>query len=996
MKVKVYVVLIVLVAVKGWGQGLLPHSAQASPDIEDYEEDYDYHVEEDSTSRKVNTSLHVTESSLDQTSVSTETPSHGTLKLVRVLTNVTKESGDSVKLRCEATGEPPPDKFRWFKNEAPVREEKGRVIIRRYRSGSHHGSRLKINDVDTHDTGYYRCEVSNGQQNLETTGILIVKMGRWGRVHAPASMPNYPAVYPNFPGLGGRFPGLPEDAESGVEGKGLCQSYRGTTCAKFVGNKTIHVKTAMSQSEIEEKLVAAFTVIASSGDLSKKCAEYAIPSLCYHAFPLCDEISGQPIPKPICRDECEILENDICRMEYAIAKKHPVLGHQLALPHCDDLPLPQSKEGRNCFRLGIFQLAEIDEEQKCYTGEGESYRGVASRTVSGLECLRWSRQAALKTSDFPELIGGHNFCRNPSGSESQPWCYTTDDHIRKEVCAVPKCASYVWLYVLVPTSAIGALLALLMAVWCLRCRVKSSKPVSGSIISSNTNKTAMARPSQQLEMNALLPQAKGAGNIRAREFPLSSIRFQQELGEGAFGKVYKGEVAGLMGDGSVWTPVAIKTLKANANSKTQQDFQRESDMMTDLRHPNIVCLLGVCMKEEPMCMLFEYMTQGDLHEFLITRSPKSDITVANRDDHYPMILEGQDFVRIASQIAAGMEYLSGHHYIHRDLATRNCLVGELLTVKISDFGLSRDIYSSDYYRVQSKSLLPVRWMPPESILYGKFTTDSDVWSFGVVLWEIWSYGLQPYYGCTNQEVVDMIRCRQLLPCPEGCPLHIYTLMVECWHEVASRRPTFKEIHARLRQWENMSNINSLNFSSTNIVDSSNCSATNLGTTGTISTSHSAASGSQHSSTGPSNNTGSSYLSNNLAAAAANMNSGNLGTTSSAATPYQRALMAVAQGLPPPPLNAQHQLQQAYAAHVNNCNNNQRPLPVPNVNPINQMARCNNNAILQQQQLMNANNNLNQWSNLPMAANMTPINVLSTRTNTLGSHFMTSDSKVSNL
>lgn len=105
-------------------------------------------------------------------------------------------------------------------------------------------------------------------------------------------------------------------------------------------------------------------------------------------------------------------------------------------------------------------------------------------------------------------------------------------------------------------------------------------------------------------------------------------------------------------------------------------------------------------------------------------------------------------------------------------------------------------YFCFFFRVQSKSLLPVRWMPPESILYGKFTTESDVWSYGVVLWEIYSYGLQPYYGYNNQEVIDMIRSRQLLPCPEDCPSRVYSLMVECWHEVPSRRPHFPELHAR--------------------------------------------------------------------------------------------------------------------------------------------------------------------------------------------------------
>lgn len=173
--------------------------------------------------------------------------------------------------------------------------------------------------------------------------------------------------------------------------------------------------------------------------------------------------------------------------------------------------------------------------------------------------------------------------------------------------------------------------------------------------------------------------------------------------------------------------VAVKALKENASTKTQADFRREIELISDLKHENIVCILGVVLKEEPLCMLFEYMAQGDLHEFLIANAPNESSNTS---------LSQTQFLHIALQICDGMEYLSGHHYVHRDLAARNCLVdcqtlGDQLTVKISDFGLSRDIYSSDYYRVQSKSLLPVRWMPSESILYGKFTTESDIWSFGV-------------------------------------------------------------------------------------------------------------------------------------------------------------------------------------------------------------------------------------------------------------------------
>lgn len=390
--------------------------------------------------------------------------------------------------------------------------------------------------------------------------------------------------------------------------------------------------------------------------------------------------------------------------------------------------------------------------------------------------------------------------------------------------------------------AVPVALALVLTIICMCRRKKDSGGQHKPLRKAGVN--------NQLELNTLLAKQP----LRIREFPMSNIRFLQELGEGTFGKVYKGELLGFYGETNVCT-VAIKTLKDHAAGKIQQDFRREVELMTDLQHPNIVCLLGVCMKEEPMSMLFEYMSQGDLHQHLMMHSPNSDVSVSD-DDGNSHVLDHSDMMYIATQIASGMEYLAGHHFVHRDIAARNILVGDNLTIKISDFGLSRDVYSSDYYRVQGKSLLPVRWMPPESILYGKFTSESDVWSFGVALWEVYSYGLQPYYGYSNQEVIEMIRARQILPCPDDCPSRIYSLMVECWHEMPLRRPNFKEIHQKLRQWKNeilsnphlFNHVNNINAPHSHSGHSS--STHNSGQSGQVS---------HHSSTGPSNNTASTGL-----------------------------------------------------------------------------------------------------------------------------------------
>ncbi|KAL8575332.1 hypothetical protein ACOMHN_003166 [Nucella lapillus] len=718
--------------------------------------------------------------------------------------------------------------------------------------------KLRLDDLRSSDTGYYTCRAINSFGEVETTGILMVDnedpppdvKDKNSKNKDDEDDPDFSSFIPgqdgdDLGGFNGKYDSrlLPGSEEKEEKGEGFCQIYRGSTCSKFVGNMSIYVESKYTQGLSEEKLIAAFAVIASSHHLSQRCQEFGIPSLCFHAFPLCDDSGDKVRPRQICRDECEVLENDVCKTEYVLAKSHRLIGDRL-LPDCMSLKGPSTPEGDNCVRVNVPNADSVNKKHKCYNGTGRQYMGRVSRTKSGLQCQAWNSDTphahSYKSSKFPELAGGHNYCRNPGDSMSGPWCFTASERVQKELCDIPTCVTKQaennkLMFILVPSITIPLALAILLAIVCF-CQRSRGRGVARGGGSAN-GKTA-----QPVEMSPLNPKPA----CRAKEFPAHSIRYLQELGEGAFGKVYKGELLGLYGD-NIITKVAIKTLKENSAPKIQNDFRREVDLMSEMRHPNIVCLLGVCMRQEPMCMLFEFMVQGDLHEYLIMHSPHSDISVVDKSrGGAAKVLEYPEMLVISTQIAAGMEYLASHHFVHRDLAARNVLVGDGLTVKISDFGLSRDIYSSDYYRVQSKSLLPVRWMPPESIMYGKFTTDSDVWSFGVVLWEVFSFGLQPYFGCSNQEVIEMIRGRQLLPQPEDCPGRIYGLMVECWNEMPSRRPPFRECHARLRAWKGeLMSVQNPHWSALSQSQSAHSSSTHQS---------SQSQPSHHSSTGPSNNT----------------------------------------------------------------------------------------------------------------------------------------------
>lgn len=256
--------------------------------------------------------------------------------------------------------------------------------------------------------------------------------------------------------------------------------------------------------------------------------------------------------------------------------------------------------------------------------------------------------------------------------------------------------------------------------------------------------------------------------------------------------------------------VAVKMLKDEASKDLQLDFEREACLLAEFDHPNIVKLLGVCAVGKPMCLLFEFMGRGDLNEFLRSCSPSNYVVRSNDVGVFRDIrLSTLDLIKIALQIARGMLYLSDRKFVHRDLATRNCLINDEMVVKIADFGLSQKMYLQDYYKGDEHDAIPVRWMPLESILYNKYTVESDVWAFGVCLWEIFSFALQPYYGMTHEEVVKYIKEGNVLLYPENTPKPIYDLMKMCWNRKPSGRPSFRTIKHTLEAIEAESEQNTV-------------------------------------------------------------------------------------------------------------------------------------------------------------------------------------------
>uniref|UniRef100_A0A8C7ZYZ7 Fibroblast growth factor receptor n=1 Tax=Oryzias sinensis TaxID=183150 RepID=A0A8C7ZYZ7_9TELE len=337
-----------------------------------------------------------------------------------------------------------------------------------------------------------------------------------------------------------------------------------------------------------------------------------------------------------------------------------------------------------------------------------------------------------------------------------------------------------------------------LAVHKLAKSIPLRRQVSVDSSSSNHSGVMLVRPSRL--SSSASPMLSGVSEYELPqdprwEVPRDKLVLGKPLGEGCFGQVMMGEVLGLDKEKpNRMTNVAVKMLKSDATEKDLSDLISEMEMMKIIgKHKNIINLLGACTQDGPLYVIVEYASKGNLREYLRARRPPGMEYCYNPDQVSVETMSIKDLVSCAYQVARGMEYLASKKCIHRDLAARNVLVTEDNVMKIADFGLARDIHHIDYYKKTTNGRLPVKWMAPEALFDRIYTHQSDVWSFGVLLWEIFTLGGSPYPGVPVEELFKLLKEGHRMDKPSTCTHELYMMMRDCWHAVPSQRPTFKQL-----------------------------------------------------------------------------------------------------------------------------------------------------------------------------------------------------------
>ena len=615
-------------------------------------------------------------------------------------------------------------------------------------------------------------------------------------------------------------------------------------------------KIALGYNSVKTLLSTDFTSIKKVADsfvknsetvynlVSDSCHVLLEPTVCVMFLPKCvrNRESRKLEYTGLCKKDC-VNMFDVCNGWETLrnatnAAKHVYANLSVAFENLGfgDIVGPEVCNkliDTNCISLNSTQMRntieKVNTTKNCYneTDRGESYRGTLTH-ANALNCKSWDMMGeykglktyAVETTLYSELYDSRNFCRNPinltSGERKEkPWCFVGRNEW--SYCHVPKCglndednSIYVLMHklssppvVLILSGVIALIITFFFAVFLmlLKCRRKQELP-----------EEQFFKNVKNAEYNYASQDETGMWNYERNQIQLIS-----KIGQGEFGIVHKAEIR-LSNDQVM--QVAVKALRVEASSSEQQQFRKEAELMNKFSHENIVKFCGVCFEgapHEPLYMIFEFMPNGDLHEYLRKLCPSVLNSMDERESSNAISLAVEknlaQFHSISIQIAKGLAYLAQKQFVHRDIAARNVLLSEntkdnVLTVKLSDFGLSRSVYTRNYYRMKSKSLLPVRWMPPEAITYATFTAASDVYSFGIVLWEIFTFGTQPYESIPNEDVVSHILKPEVLKQPIGCPNTMYEIMMQCWNYHSKNRPSAEELIEKLQHEASRSHMRS--------------------------------------------------------------------------------------------------------------------------------------------------------------------------------------------
>ncbi|XP_021556458.1 tyrosine-protein kinase receptor UFO isoform X2 [Neomonachus schauinslandi] len=378
----------------------------------------------------------------------------------------------------------------------------------------------------------------------------------------------------------------------------------------------------------------------------------------------------------------------------------------------------------------------------------------------------------------------------PEGGQGQP--------VHQLVSEPPAPAfSWPWWYVLLG-AVVAAGCVLILALFLVHRRKKETRygevfePTveRGELVVRYRVRKSYSRRTTEATLNSLGISEELKEKLRDVMVDRHKVALGKTLGEGEFGAVMEGQ---LNQDDSI-LKVAVKTMKIAICTRSElEDFLSEAVCMKEFDHPNVMRLIGVCFQGSERegfpapVVILPFMKHGDLHSFLLY----------SRLGDQPVFLPTQMLVKFMADIASGMEYLSTKRFIHRDLAARNCMLNENMSVCVADFGLSKKIYNGDYYRQGRIAKMPVKWIAIESLADRVYTSKSDVWSFGVTMWEIATRGQTPYPGVENSEIYDYLCQGNRLKQPVGCLDGLYALMSRCWELNPRDRPSFSELREDL-------------------------------------------------------------------------------------------------------------------------------------------------------------------------------------------------------